>query len=131
MDNSEGQFQELMANTIARVNAMLRERNEVATFALMMSSDGSIGIAVAAVDESESAVAMLTDGLRQKAKEGNMVACAVCSPQGSSALRVMLENNENYCADILMSFMGEAPLVIDMESISVEDGYVRVFGLVE
>ncbi len=110
---------------------MLRERDEVAAFALMMSSDGAVGIAVAAVDDCESAVAMLTDGLRQEAKEGSMVACAVCSPRGSSALMVMLENNENYCADILLPFAGASPREIDMDGILVEDGDVRVFGLVE
>ena len=110
---------------------MLKERDEVAAFALMMSPDGAIGIAVAAVGDSESAVAMLTDGLRRKAEEGSMNACAVCSPRGSSALTVMLENNENYCADILLPFVGASPREIDMDGILVEDGAVRVFGLVE
>ena len=131
MDNSEDQFQELMANAIARSNAMLRDRDMVVPFALMLSADGSIGIAIAAVDEPESAVAVLTEGLRQKAEEGNMVACCICFPQESSTLTVMLENNENYCADILLPVVGGVPRQIDLESISADDGAIRVFDFVE
>lgn len=128
MDQSEQQFQELLAHAIARVKAMLREHGQVPTFGLLLQLDGKVQLALGATQAGKPSVDLLIEHLRDEVSKGTLVACAIVQrTEDNQQLSVFLENNENYCTDLTIPLLSGSPPELDVENMSVDDGVVRIF----
>ena len=131
MDNSEDQFQELVAQLVGRANRMLAERSEVFPMGLLLLPDGGLDVSVAAYDSVEQIPELLSAiqaSLSVKVQEGSAIASCIAYPDYEAGEVVaFLENRENYCATVRIPVAGAPTSEADLENIAVEDGSVYVF----
>jgi len=128
MNQSEQQFQELLAHAIARVKATLREHGRVPAFGLQLQPDGNVQLALETTEAGNPSVDLLIEHLNDQASKGALVACAIVHrAEDNQPLSVFLENNAHYCADVTIPFHSGSPLDLDVENMSVGAGAVRIF----
>jgi len=131
MDNSEDQFQELIAQLVGRASRMLAERSEVFPMGLLLMPDGSLDVSVAAyesVKQIPDLLSAMQGGLSEKAQSGPAVASCIAYPDYEAGeIVALLENAENYCATVRIPVAGTPTPEADLENIAVEDGSVYVF----
>lgn len=130
MDNSEEQFQELLAQLVGRANRMLAERSEVFPMGLLLMADGRMDVSVAAYESTEQIPDLLNamqSSLSEKAAQIDAVASCIAYPDyGAEEIVAFLENRENYCSTAKLPVAGN-PLAVDLSGITVEDGDIHVF----
>ena len=132
MDNSEEQFQELIANLAPRINKALSQQNTVPLMGLLLSEEGDVEVLLWLPDDGSS----LSDELNkfqgtliEKAKELSSVAACMSYPDyASEAIVALLENNKNYCTKCTIPVVSDATPQLDLGQMEVEDGFVFIFG---
>jgi hypothetical protein len=134
MDTSEDQFQELLANVYARYKRSLLQGAQPPPMGLLLRGDGSIEVSIIAADsdaETERCLSAMREALALKAQNENIVAASM-SHVDTAASRVVVhfENNENYCARVLVPLSVGSPQEMDMAALEVQDGSVELFSLI-
>ena len=130
MEDSEEQFQDLLANLTVRANRMLATQSELFPIALLLMQDGRVDVAVAAyesADQIPDLLQALGSNLSEKAAAGEGLASCLAYPDyGAGEVVAFLENRDNYCATVRLPVSGD-PLSIDAAGMIVEDGNIYVF----
>jgi len=132
MDQSEEQFQDLIANLAPRVNRALSQQDTVPPIGLLLFDSGEVEV-VLSVSEKENNLSeeinLLQQGLIDKAREKSAVAACFAYPDyANEQIVAYLENNENYCAKCNIPVVSNPSLQLDLEGIEIEDGMIFVFG---
>ncbi len=132
MDQSEEQFQDLIANLAPRVNRALSKQNAVPPIGLLLFDSGDVEVILSVSDKENNLseeIDLLQQCLIDKAKEKSPVATCLSYPDYANEVVIAyLENNQNYCAKCSIPVVSTPSLQLDLESIEVEDGTVFVFG---
>ena len=131
MDNSEDQFQELIAQLVGRANRMLAERSDVFPMGFLLASNGNLNVSVVAyesVAQIPELLSALQASMSEKARNGHAVAsCIAYLDYDAGEIIAFLENNENYCATVRIPVVSSPTPATDLENITVEDGSIHVF----
>lgn len=134
MENSESQFQELLAHFSARVNKALSAR-EPMLLRLLLRTDGSVegavGIANTDSERAEVLNAMQSSAKMQVADETIEAVCIAYPDNNNQVYVALLENRENYCAKATVPVVMSPVPALDLENIEVEDSDIYVFPYVE
>ena len=132
MDQSEEQFQDLIANLAPRVDKALSEQNSVPPIGLLLLDSGDVEVVLSVSDKENdpsTEINLLQQGLIDKAREKSAVAACLAYPDyANEQVVAYLENNENYCAKCNIPVVSDPALRLDLESIEIEDGKIFVFG---
>jgi hypothetical protein len=132
VDDSESQFQELLAHVIARTNKMLSERGVAFPLGLLLKPSGEVDVSVAAYEKPEQVEelvgAMLGSMIERASASSAVAACMSVPDAGGASVVIFLENNENYCAKVTLPISDETA-ALDPGGMTVEDGAVHVFPL--
>ena len=132
MDQSEEQFQDLIANLTPRVNKALSQQNTVTPLGLLLFDSGDVEVVLSVSDKENDLsedLNLLQQGLIEKAREKSAVAACIAYPDYANEVVVAyLENNENYTAKCSIPVVSNPTLQLDLEGIEIEDGMVFVFG---
>ena len=132
MDQSEEQFQDLIANLAPRVDKALSQQNSIPPIGLLLFGGGEVEV-VLSVSEKENDLSeeinFLQQSLIEKAKEKSAVAACLAYPDyANEQVIAYLENNEHYCAKCSIPVVANPSLGLDLEGIEIEDGMTFVFG---
>ncbi|MCC2962879.1 hypothetical protein LK540_20815 [Massilia sp. IC2-278] len=134
MEDSESQFQELLAHFAARVNKALAAR-EAMVLCLFLRADGSVdvaaGIANTANERAEVLNAMQASAKTQVSDESIEAICIAYPDSSNQAYVALLENRDNYCAKVIMPIVMHPAPELDFENIDIQDGDVYVFPYVD
>lgn len=132
MDESERQFQELIANAMVRSKRMLDREQRVLPFSLLLQRDGEIEAAVGLYDtpaQAADVVSAMETSLISRAMELSALATCIVLPVGTGEVVMLLENRENYCATVRMP-LAEDSSSLDSDRMIIEEGSIRVFPVV-
>lgn len=130
MDNSEEQFRTLISHLILRVNAMLDEGNKVLPVSLVLNKNGAVDIFLVTVKSNliDEHIRILQDELITKVQYGDIVASCIAYPDYDGNRVVgLLENNENYCAEVMIPVNIENEPFLDQDRIIVNEGNIYIF----
>ena len=131
MDTSDDQFEELMAQLTVRVNKMLTEDNCINPIGLMINKNKEIEISLAVseeIDDIAEAINILQADLTSKAESGKLLATCIAYPDyENNVVIALLENNENYCAEVKIPVNIENQPILEPENVEIEDGNVYIF----
>lgn len=133
MDESESQFQELIANAMAHSKQMLDREQRVLPFSLLLQRDGEIEVAVGLYDTPAQATdvfSAMETSLISRVTELSALATCIVLPVGIGEVVMLLENRENYCATVRMP-LAEDSSGLDSDHMVIEDGSIRVFPVVK
>lgn len=134
MENSEEQFQELLAHFAARINKALAAQ-EPMVLRLLLRADGSVdvavGIANTASERAEVLNAMQSSARTQVMDETIDAVCIAYPDSGNQVYIALLENRDNYCAKVIVPVVMTPAPVLDLENIDIEEGDIYVFPYVE
>ncbi len=132
MNSSEEQFEELLANVVARVNKTLSKQADMVCMGLLLKGRDEIEVLLSLDDKEinlKEAINNLQSGLIAKAKETESVAACLSYPDyENNEVIVFLENKENYCAKCRIPVLSEPDRHLDTENLIIEDGAIFVFG---
>lgn len=134
-DNSEEQFQELVSQMHVRANKMLSVSGNITPFALTINGAGSIDVIIVVDNVSENTaeqIQFIQDAIANKIEDECLVASCVVFPEANGKRVVaLLENNQNYCAKVVIpiSYIGEPTLAL--EELEIYDAEVRIFPMAE
>ncbi len=132
MDQSEEQFQDLIANLAPRVDKALSQQNSVPSIGLLLFGGGDVEVVLSVSEEGNDLseeINRLQQGLVDKAKEKSAVAACLAYPDyANEQVIAYLENNEHYCAKCCIPVVANPSLRLDLEGIEIEDGMIFVFG---
>jgi hypothetical protein len=131
LQNSEEQFQELLAHLISRANKVLSVQSQMPVLSLLLDRSGGVEVAAGIADSPADLTQVLSKmqvSLQDKASAGNALAtCVAYHECDAGVITVMLENHENYCATVKIPIVHRPDTKLDVESMRVEDGSVMVF----
>ena len=132
MDNSESQFNELLANLIARVNKMLSKQSEMVPIGLLLRDQSKIDVYLADHGNEWTlgeTVQHLQNGMVEKVRELPAIAGCIAYPDyENNEVIVYIENDEHYCAQYRIPVSNQPSLHLDVEEIQVDDGAIFLFG---
>lgn len=132
MDQSEEQFQDLIANLAPRLDKALSQQNAVPPLGLLLLDSGDVEVVLSVSDKESNLseeINLLQQGLIDKAREKSAVAACLSYPDyANEQVVAYLENNENYCAKCSIPVVSNPSLHLDLEGIEIEDGMIFVFG---
>ena len=132
MDQSEEQFQDLIANLAPRVDKALSQQNSVPSIGLLLFGGGDVEVVLSVSEEGNDLseeINRLQQDLVDKAKEKSAVAACLAYPDyANEQVIAYLENNEHYCAKCCIPVVANPSLRLDLEGIEIEDGMIFVFG---
>ena len=132
MDQSEEQFQDLIANLIPRVNKALSKGNTVPAIGLLLLDSGNVEVVLAVSEEEHELskeIGLLQQGLIDKAREKSAVASCLAYPDYANQKFVAyLENNDLYCSKCLIPVVADPSPRLNVEGTEIEDGMIGVFG---
>ena len=131
MNSSEEQFQKLIAQLIVRANKMLSEQNYMLPIGLLITTENDVEVVLASLEISDQIpelVNTVQSGVSDKVRIGGYKASCIAYPDYERGVIVaLLENSDNYCAEVTISVNTEACPVLDPETTEVENGNVYVF----
>lgn len=134
MDNSEAQFEELIAHLTARLNRSVA-KGEMALLRLLLRSDGAVEAAVGIADtdsERQEVLEAMQESAKGLVAQGSIEAVCIAYPaNGGQVYVAMLENRENYCCKVIIPVLGAPAPGLDLENMILEDGHVEVFPYVD
>jgi len=132
MDQSEEQFQDLIANLAPRVDKALSQQNSVPPLGLLLLDGGDVEVVLAVSGEENNLsdeINLLQQGLIDKAREKLAVAACLAYPDyANEQVVAYLENIDNYCAKCSIPVAANPSLRLDLEGIEIEDGMIFIFG---
>ncbi len=134
MDDSEEQFQDLLAHLSVRVNRMLAAGEQL-PLALLLRADGAVEVAVGVAGTSQELGDVLTamqDALKAQVADESIVASCIAYPNHEDPSFVAwLENRENYCVKVVHPILPGPSPALDIGNLRVEDGEILVFPYLE
>jgi hypothetical protein len=129
MQSSEEQFQELLANLVARGNKALAQNMPVPPMSFALSGDGVVHFSVGAADspkELKQVLNAMQESLVARLKAEPLLAtCVAYTEAETNEVVALLENLENYCATVRIPRLPGSKL--NLADLKVEDGFVYVF----
>ena len=132
MDNSQDQFQTLLANLAPRVNNALSRQNSVPPIALLLLENDEVETVLYVAGEDEGLADEMNNLQRlliEKADETSAVAACLSYPDYErEEVVALLENSENTCAKCRIPVVMDETLQLDLAKMTVGDGMVFVFG---
>lgn len=133
MDNSEDQFNSLLAELMLRTNRALSMGEDPPPMALAMNAAGKSQLFVGVADSEEQLATILvqfTNALSSLAQKEEIVAsCVAHFRKDEGCVIVELENNENDCAHVVIPVLPSPARQLVMQEMVVGDGSVKIFPL--
>ncbi|MBA6291525.1 hypothetical protein H4J58_00150 [Colwellia sp. MB3u-70] len=131
MDSSENQFQELAAHIVSRINKILADDKDLLPLGLSLHRSGSVEAHISTTEEANDfsgQLNLLQKVLSSKVLEGNIVATSISYPDfENNVVIAFVENNENFCAKLLIPVNTESIPFLVIEDVEIEDGMIYVF----
>ena len=130
MDNSEEQFQELIAQITARSNKTLKEESTLLAFGLALNTSNEVDLILAVEVQGGlgEELNFIQVALKERASNGILKACAITYPDYENGNLVSyLENFENYCLKVEIPVIEKGYLQADVSNIETHDGSIYVF----
>ena len=133
MDNSEDQFNSLMAELMVRLNRSLSMGADPPPVALALDANGKSRLFVGVADSQEQLIAIMDEfreALSKLAKHKEIVAsCVAHFQKHENCVLAELENDDNYCAQISIPVLASPTRRLGIEEMEVQDGYIKIFPL--
>jgi hypothetical protein len=133
MNTSESQFNELLANLIARVNQALSKSPRLPTLALALTTAGKIETSLGAEDngtELHDNLNAMQRSLQDRVGAGDILAVCIAYPDyDAGAVIAYLENSETYCLKATLPVSTGSSLALDIANITTAEGTLFVFGV--
>ena len=131
MQTSEEQFQELVANLVARGNKALEKQPYVPPISLVLRNTGEVECSVG-IAESPGDLKQVLDAMQNSLRErvslgGTLATCVAYTDPASRNVIALMENHENYCATVTIPCQ---PTSLDVENMEVDDSSVYVYPVV-
>jgi hypothetical protein len=135
MEDSNQQFQELLAHLVARANKMLAEQKDIHPLSLALVTNGTVEVGVG-VTERQDQVPSVLDAMQQalvdRVRGGGVQATCIAYPNHQDdTVIALLENKENFCATVVLPVLVEPSWSLDTENMAVTDGAVYIFPIRE
>ena len=130
MDNSEDQFQTLLANLSVRANKSLKTSNKMDAIGLLLYENDKVEVFLSVIEDSISdALTILQNQLIPIVKEKQPLASCMAYPNyQDQQIIALLENNEHYAAEVTIPVKSDPHLHLDLENIDIDDGTIYLFG---
>ena len=132
MNTSESQFNELLANLVARVNKALSKSPQLPTLALALTAAGEIETSVGTEDngtEMSNNLNAMQRSLQDRVCAGDVLAVCIAYPDyEDGAVIAYLENFETYCLKATLPVSTTPSLALDIANIATAEGTLFVFG---
>jgi hypothetical protein len=132
MNTSESQFNDLLANLVARVNRALTQSPKVPVLALALTQHGAIDASVGIEDSdagTKEVLGAMQESLQRRSANGELLAsCISYLDYEEGAIVAYLENADSYCLKVTIPVSTEPSLALDVGSISTAEGTLYVFG---
>ena len=130
IDNSEKQFQELIAQLFIRGNRSLSETNDLPPMAICLNTEGAIEILLAIELESlTESLELIQNQAKELVREKNIIATCIAFPNyEASQVIALLENYENFCVEAVLPVASSGDVnSIQLEGLEYRDSQVYVF----
>jgi hypothetical protein len=131
MENSNQQFQELLAHLVARANKMLAEQKDIHPLSLVLVTSGNVEVGVGvteAKDQVPTVLNAMQQALIRRVSDGGVQATCVAYPNHQDDTVVaLLENHENFCATVILPVLVEPTWSLDTGNMEVKNGSVYIF----
>ena len=130
MDNSEDQFQTLLANLSVRANKSLKTSNKMDAIGLLLYENDKVEVFLSVIEDSISdALTILQNQLIPIVTEKQPLASCMAYPNyQDQQIIALLENNEHYAAEVTIPVKSDPHLHLDLENIDIDDGTIYLFG---
>ena len=130
MDNSEDQFQTLLANLSVRVNKSLKISYQMETIGLLLYENDKVEVYLSFIEDSVSdALTALQNELIPIVREKRPLASCMAYPNyQDQQIIALLENNEHYASEVKFPIKYKPHLHLDLENIDIDDGTIYLFG---
>ena len=132
MDDSESQFNALLANLVVRANKILEQRGDMLPLGLLLKQQEEVDVFLSDANNEWSlaeAVQHLQNSMIDAVRRQPAVAACIAYPDYENEVVVAyLENDEHFCSKCLIPVSTSPSLRVDVERIEVEDGAIFIFG---
>lgn len=129
-ENSEKQFEELLANLIVRSNKSL-EQDQFPVFGLLLTDEGKIDVSIGIVEDGNLSdiINHVQQGMIEKKKTIPILAACLAYPDFQNQCVVSyLENYESYQLRCDIPVLSDNGLRLDVDNLTTHDGSTIVFG---
>lgn len=129
-ENSEKQFEELLANLIVRSNKSL-EQDQFPVFGLLLTDEGKIDVSIGIVEDGNLSdiINHVQQGMIEKKKTIPILAACLAYPDFHNQCVVSyLENYESYQLRCDIPVLSDNGLRLDVDNLTTHDGSTIVFG---
>jgi hypothetical protein len=135
MNDSEIQFNELLAQVLVRTQKMLKESKQVIPYGILLDANSNIEIIlqIDIADNLNEILNFIQEQMKIKLFDRQFLASAIVfANYEDMKVEAYLENNENYCLKVNIPVSStDKGIELVAEKIETEDGAIFVFPVIE